>query len=202
MGFPRLTPLNARGHVNSQGESQLRKLLTLTVVAVSIMVTGQTTAQAKDRFNNKLVTQCPKVVVGIQFYKSRTWTLQLQMNKKLTPSRNHETWTSSCRYAKWIANKWRKHARREFANYLNPPHKHQFMCIHKYEGSWTDPNSPYYGGLQMDIEFQRTYGISLYRAKGTADHWTWLEQIWIAERAYKTRGFYPWPKTARYCGLI
>ena len=34
------------------------------------------------------------------------------------------------------------------------------------------PSAPYYGGLQMDMEFQRTYGLALYRAKGTADHWT------------------------------
>jgi len=30
-----------------------------------------------------------------------------------------------------------------------------------------------------------------------------LEQMWVAERAYRNgRGFYPWPNTARYCGLI
>jgi hypothetical protein len=54
----------------------------------------------------------------------------------------------------------------------------------------------------MDVEFQRTYAIELYRAKGTADHWTALEQMWAAERAYRTRGFWPWPNTARYCGLL
>jgi hypothetical protein len=76
------------------------------------------------------------------------------------------------------------------------------MCIHHYEGSWTDPNAPYYGGLQMDVEFQRTYGLYLYRSKGTADHWTALEQMWVAERAFRTRGYWPWPNTARYCGLL
>ena len=38
---------------------------------------------------------------------------------------------------------------------LNPPHKSQWLCIHGYEGSWTDPNSPYYGGLQMDSSSRR-----------------------------------------------
>jgi hypothetical protein len=43
----------------------------------------------------------------------------------------------------------------------------------------------------------------LLRRKGTADHWTPLEQIWVAEHAYRSgRGFYPWPNTARDCGLI
>ena len=86
---------------------------------------------------------------------------------------------------------------------LNVPHKDAWLCIHHYEGSWSDPNPPYYGGLQMDLGFQRTYGGALLRAKGTADHWTPLEQMWVAERAHRAgRGFYPWPNTARYCGLI
>ena len=51
--------------------------------------------------------------------------------------------------------------------------------------------------------FQRLYGGHLLRRKGTADRWTPLEQMWVAERAYRSgRGFYPWPNTARYCGLI
>ena len=49
----------------------------------------------------------------------------------------------------------------------------------------------------------RTYGGDLLRRKGTADKWTPVEQMWVAERAYRAgRGFYPWPNTARYCGLI
>ena len=42
----------------------------------------------------------------------------------------------------------------------------------------------------------------LLRTKGTADHWTPLEQIWTAEKAAKSRGFWPWPNTARSCGLL
>ncbi len=77
-----------------------------------------------------------------------------------------------------------------------------FLCIHRGEGSWTDPNPPYFGGLQMDYGFQSTYGPGLLRRKGTADHWTPGEQIMVAIRAYHTRGFFPWPTTARHCGLI
>ena len=61
----------------------------------------------------------------------------------------------------------------------------------------------YYGGLQMNMEFQRTYGAELLARKGTADRWTPLEQIWVAERAYRSGlGFQPWPNTARMCGLL
>lgn len=84
-----------------------------------------------------------------------------------------------------------------------PPHYREWLCIHGYEGSWTDDGSPYYGGLQMDISFQASYGGGLLKTKGTANNWTPLEQMWAAERAYRSgRGFYPWPNTARYCGLI
>lgn len=103
----------------------------------------------------------------------------------------------------WLKRKW--HAKAERARWAghHPPHLAEWRCIHAYEGAWHDPNAPYYGGLQMDLAFQRTYGPGLVRRKGTADHWTRLEQMWVAERALRAgRGFYPWPLTARYCGLI
>lgn len=83
------------------------------------------------------------------------------------------------------------------------PHYNGWLCIHHYEGAWNDPNPPYYGGLQMDYGFQSTYAPELLSTKGTADHWTPLEQMMVAERAYKSgRGYGPWPNTARYCGLL
>ena len=92
---------------------------------------------------------------------------------------------------------------------LHPPalpvasHYAAWLCIHSYEGSWTDSGAPYYGGLQMDMKFQQTYGSELLRTKGTANNWTPAEQMAVAEKAYSSgRGFYPWPNTARYCGLI
>jgi hypothetical protein len=92
-------------------------------------------------------------------------------------------------------------ARRRFR--AGPAHHRAWLCIHRYEGSWTDRGAPYYGGLQMDIAFQQRYGSLLLRLKGTADHWTPLEQMWVAEKAYRSgRGFYPWPNTARSCGLL
>jgi hypothetical protein len=78
-----------------------------------------------------------------------------------------------------------------------------FLCIHAGEGSWSDPNPPYWGGVQMDMSFQRTYGDWALRAFGTADHWPASVQVATAIRAYTAgRGFYPWPNTARACGLI
>jgi hypothetical protein len=100
------------------------------------------------------------------------------------------------------ANHWRLLDRRYLHVLTHPPHLRQWLCIHHYEGSWTDSGYPHWGGLQFDKSFQKTYGPDEYARYGTADHWTPLEQMWAAERAYRTRGFYPWPNTARACGLI
>jgi hypothetical protein len=98
---------------------------------------------------------------------------------------------------------WRHKALRARHRYRRPPHRAAWRCIHRFEGSWRDPGAPYYGGLQMDIVFQRQYGRFLLRRKGTADHWRPREQMWTAEKALRAgRGFYPWPLTARWCGLI
>ncbi len=77
-----------------------------------------------------------------------------------------------------------------------------FLCIHSFEGSWTDPNPPYWGGVQADRTFMAEYGAAFYRAWGTADHWPPFIQIAVAENAYLSgRGFGPWPNTSRMCGL-
>jgi hypothetical protein len=119
------------------------------------------------------------------------------MGRSVTRELRYAPYELAGKIAAWkrVAARMRKHAQ-------NPPHKRQWLCIHRYEGAWTDPNPPYFGGLQMDYSFMATYGRHLLRTKGTADRWTPLEQMWVAERAYRTRGFYPWPNTARYCGLL
>jgi hypothetical protein len=78
-----------------------------------------------------------------------------------------------------------------------------FLCIHMFEGAWNDPSAPYWGGVQMDLSFQRTYGRVFLKALGTADHWPAFIQVAVAMSAYYSgRGYYPWPNTARYCGLL
>jgi hypothetical protein len=78
-----------------------------------------------------------------------------------------------------------------------------WVCIHRHEAAWDDSGDPYWGGLQMDRGFMRAYGgdmIARHRG-GLADTWTPAEQIIVAERAYATRGFAPWPHTSRSCGV-
>ena len=100
-----------------------------------------------------------------------------------------------------LERRWRHVAHRTWRSATHPPYFRDWLCIHRYEGSWADSGSPYWGGLQMDLSFQQTYGGWLLQHKGTADHWSALEQIWVAVRAARSRGFSPWPNTARSCGV-
>jgi hypothetical protein len=79
-----------------------------------------------------------------------------------------------------------------------------WLCIHQHEAAWNDHGDPYWGGLQMDRGFMRAYGGDMIRRHrgGLADTWTPAEQIVVAERAYRKRGFAPWPRTARTCGVL
>ncbi len=138
----------------------------------------------------------------IAAHRDETWRWQGVMLRPRTPYSDSARRVENLGYRRWVLGVWRHRATVARTQAHRPPHQSQWVCIHRYEGSWTDADAPYYGGLQMDVEFQRTYAIQLYRAKGTADHWTPLEQMWAAERAYRTRGFWPWPTTARYCGLL
>jgi hypothetical protein len=101
-----------------------------------------------------------------------------------------------------LAIDWRRREHAAWWRANHPPDFTGWLCIHRYEGSWTDSGGPYWGGLQMDLSFQASYGGWLLRHKGTADHWSPLEQIWVAVRAAHARGFSPWPNTARSCGLM
>lgn len=77
-----------------------------------------------------------------------------------------------------------------------------WVCIHRHEAAWNDDGDPYWGGLQMDRDFMRTYGSDMIARHhgGLADTWTPAEQIVVAERAYVSgRGFGPWPNTRIPC---
>ncbi len=86
------------------------------------------------------------------------------------------------------------------------PLERDFLCIYAGENGgygWSaDTGNGYYGGLQMDDGFERTYGPEYYRAWGHSSNWPESVQIAVAIRAYLSgRGFEPWPNTSRACGL-
>jgi hypothetical protein len=132
----------------------------------------------------------------IRSYRAKAWHWQGLMGtaRTLHAVRPH---------TKAVLGFWARTARRAYLKAIHPPHKGSWLCIHRYEGSWRDSGDPYWGGLQMDRGFMSGYAPRYLLDRGFADNWTPLEQMWVAERAYRSgRGFYAWPSTARMCGLI
>jgi hypothetical protein len=154
------------------------------------------------------VTPEEAVLAKISKVRTATWRLQRLMGTRPYRTSYSAQDSSKLAYQQWVLGVWRKRYARVQRAFRKPPRRSAWLCIHRHErhprqGWRTNTGNGYYGGLQMDIAFQRRYGLSLLRRKGTANRWTALEQIWVADRAYRSgRGFYPWPNTARACGLI
>jgi hypothetical protein len=193
-----------------RGDHFMRQKLTLAFACACVLIvalagaatlraetTPETEPAGTDVWSEPELTQRQRQRI-IDRYRHATWRWQRVMGRPVTRELRYAPYELAGKIAAWkrVAAGVRRHAQ-------NPPHKRQWLCIHRYEGAWNDPNPPYFGGLQMDYSFMATYGRHLLKTKGTADHWTPLEQMWVAERAHRAgRGFYPWPNTARYCGLI
>jgi hypothetical protein len=111
-----------------------------------------------------------------------------------------------------IAHRWLlavAHARYVKLYEPKPDDWAEFACIHSHEGAATsNTGNGYYGGLQEDMGFQRTYGPDFMARWGTADRWPVWAQVESARRArdgfagHGARGYGPWPQTARACGMF
>lgn len=135
--------------------------------------------------------------------RETNWMRRIMGKRRFVFRVDPATFASTLGYRRWLHGAWKDRNAKTRGRFHRPPHLRAWRCIHRYEGPWRDPNAPYYGGLQMDLTFQRMYGRILLRRKGTANRWTRYEQMWVAERALRRgRGFHPWPNTARRCGLI
>jgi hypothetical protein len=178
----------------------LRRLtLALAGLCVCVLCAGAPTGQAK---TEKSTAALRWLGSKVSTYQRTTWHWQRVMGMRLSPTTGASFAELGIPGTKKALARWKRLAQLTTKRAQHPPHYSQFMCIHRFEGSWTDSGAPFWGGLQMNYGFQATYGGWLLRTKGTADHWSPLEQIWVAEKAAKSRGFYPWPNTARFCGLI
>lgn len=153
--------------------------------------------------------RCPGARNGLRFYQTAANQWRAQMDAR--PYRVGSAADSpSCAYVRWAAELWRERAREAkaaFRSWFTRTYA-KWRCIHEHEGAWNDTGAPHWGGLQMDMDFQRTYGSEFMARWGTADGWPVWAQLLAAERAYHGyagyggRGFHPWPNTARACGLL
>jgi len=145
--------------------------------------------------------RCSDVVRALAFYRARAQDLRARLE---LPAPERSQRPSSCRHARDLVARARalaRGARRAYEAWFERAYE-KWRCVHELEGSWTDPDPPYWGGLQMDYAFQRTYGREFVERWGTADRWPVWAQLRAAERAHAVRGWHPWPTTARRCGLI
>ena len=148
------------------------------------------------------------VLTHIQKYRRATWRWERLMRIRRTRASGAAERSNQLEQRVLILNAWKAKAAKRARQAQRPPRKRAWLCIYRHErhprmGWRTRTANGFFGGLQMDLAFQRTYAPELLRMKGTANRWSPIEQIWVAERAYRSgRGFYPWPNTARYCGLI
>jgi hypothetical protein len=173
--------------------------LVLALLALSAL----SVPRPADARKTYVIPSDPVLLKQIRRYQRQTWRWQRLMGVRRTPTTHAAVRDPSRRFKLWVRNLWRRRASQARRRALRPPHRAGWSCIQRYEAAWSDPDAPYYGGLQMDLGFQHRYGRELLRRKGTADRWTPHEQMWVAERAHRSgRGFSPWPNTARLCGLI
>jgi hypothetical protein len=150
------------------------------------------------------------IVSRIAYEQALTWRLQRIYPGRVTPGSNLFRASRSAAYRRWALQLWQRRAAvaalavSSHATLASDRLTSAFMCIHRYEGSWTsNTGNGYYGGLQMDHGFMRRYGAEFFARWGTADNWPAWAQIEAAARAHHSgRGFTPWPNTARICGLI
>lgn len=187
--------------------------LLATFSALFILTAPQGVAHQQQRVRS-VVKLCPSSIQYV--YKERNATRNLERKMGHSPSRSsfNASTTKSCAYVRWVGKFWREeHGKRgnEYRHWLKQQALvkspswlvNAFKCIHRYEGSWDDATgNGYYGGLQMDLAFQSLYGRDYLHLWGTANNWPPDKQIEVAIRAHKTRGFGPWPNTARICNLL
>jgi hypothetical protein len=159
---------------------------------------GHPPATSPDR-----AARCPDARRGLVFYRAAIEQHRLRLDARRSTS-SSPSGRAGCRLVTRRARAARLEARRlrrEYETWFERTYA-KWRCIHEHEGAWNDPHPTYYGGLQMDVDFMRSHGAEYLERWGTADRWPVWAQLRAAEDAHRTRGFHPWPNTARACGLI
>jgi hypothetical protein len=154
-----------------------------------------------------------EIVERIAYQQAVTWRLEAVYPGTKTPASDSFRTTRSADYRRWALHLWQQRSAAAALAVAKHAPEHRlasagltsaFMCIHRYEGPWNaNTGNGFYGGLQMDWSFMRAHGADFLARWGTADRWPAWAQIEAAARAHRSgRGFYPWPNTARACGLV
>ena len=195
-----LEPAPARG-----GTAIVRRQVVRAAVVAGVFIglAGAGLPTARVQHSDAKLDEGRILVRKIKRYQRTTWRWQRLMGVPRTPNRRRYLRTRDLEFRVHVLRQWRRRAARARHRAHNPPHEAAWRCINRYEAEWRDAWDPYWGGLQMDRSFMRAYAPRHLLRRGWANSWTPIEQMWVAERALRAgRGFYPWPNTARICGLI
>ena len=142
-------------------QHRLRGLSLALVSSVALALAGAGVAGAQTPDST---AEVERLVESIHENRSITWHWQRVKGHRPTPSESLVGITDPERLAALDAL-WKRRADRRLTRAKNPPHEMAWRCIHRHEGPWDDPNAPYYGGLQMNKEFQRGYGRYLLASR-------------------------------------
>lgn len=183
----------------------MRSLAALAVTFMFMVVVGSATAASLKTLQKRDARQTATLyrnVGTLRFFANHRWLLKYGSEQQRWVARKAlkraRIWIS-------IVRRERAETRAAIRALSHPPNDWaEFSCIHRYEGSArANTGNGYYGGLQMDLGFQRAHGKDFLRRWGTADHWPIWAQVIAARRARDSgRGYGPWPNTARRCGLL
>jgi hypothetical protein len=193
-----------------------RWAFTLIVVVASLIVTSA--SQAKHSTSVKAVRAAHKLEpkAKLRFAKKLEWEarstirfFQRHLWIVLAPATSKKAYrhTSHARKMLTHARNLKAEALKELValrDLWTPAHDALWECIHNGEGSWTDPNAPYYGGLQMSPGWSNSYapghGFAYYANEDTP-----LKQKQAAEIGYQNNGYSTkwlrgqWPNTSPPC---
>src|SRR5580765_6047709 len=138
----------------------LRPHLLALLVALAITATA---AHAAPAATKGAVQPDDGALKAIRHYRATTMTLQVVMGRRVQFRRLRR---ASLEHARRV---WRRRAvvtRRRFLR--GPAHRSAWLCIHGYEGAWSDGGSPYYGRLQLHLSLQASHGRPPLATPGTA----------------------------------
>src|SRR6185436_13142983 len=144
-----LTPWRVRRPPHLGGRMRRIILFLLACVVALALNAASALAQASRADQQRVLRK-------IAYYRTAAWRLQtLTMHRRTTSTgaawRRHDYG-----FRLHVLHGWRHRAAAVWRIALHPPNLRSWECIHRGEGAWrSNTGNGYYGGLQMDLEFQQ-----------------------------------------------
>src|SRR5262249_38124854 len=131
---PRGSPLRSSPRTKENAAMKNACLLALGLAAVAL-VPQATARQTRAMHPAPVVNQAElrRLLHQMDFPRDETWKWQRLMFRPTTPYSGSVRRIQSVAYRTWVRNLWRHRAVVARRRAQNPPHKHQWMCIHHYE---------------------------------------------------------------------